>query len=267
MYKIIDWELKGNTVKFYLGKETEDWGWVNPNYKRKENGEYVRPNWLEPRKDFYGDDWNDRPWQDNAGQVYEQFVYATRTMYFDFDDVVFENTTNNYCKDDFKSGKIPFLAVLRKGYNDENAYYFDFNDIIGAKGVECFYFGDSLEPDSILSDDGHTFVSGEIEQNGEREMNKLIKNNLLSDELEDEEYNLFVESPFNSIDFKVGEDDDEMINFISFLNNFNAKLRERDNMSYDILIRSDGMYNSVIFVSRYEEDYFNDSKIVVKKNQ
>lgn len=44
--KIIDFERKGNLVRFYLGDDDlEEW---------------------------YGDDWNDTPYEHNAGQVYDE---------------------------------------------------------------------------------------------------------------------------------------------------------------------------------------------------
>ena len=30
--KIIDFEKKGNVVRFYLGEKTEDWGWTRSDY-------------------------------------------------------------------------------------------------------------------------------------------------------------------------------------------------------------------------------------------
>ena len=46
--KIIDWEAKGNVVRYFLGADDlESW---------------------------YGDDWDDVPYEHNAEQVYDQFV-------------------------------------------------------------------------------------------------------------------------------------------------------------------------------------------------
>ena len=41
--RIIDFEKKGNAVRFYLGEQTESWGWTNPEYK-----DYTgkTPSWL-----------------------------------------------------------------------------------------------------------------------------------------------------------------------------------------------------------------------------
>ena len=44
---IIDFERKGNVVRFYIGD-------TNANY--------------------HGDDWNDRPYEHNAGTVYDRYI-------------------------------------------------------------------------------------------------------------------------------------------------------------------------------------------------
>ena len=51
--KIIDFERKGNVVRFYLGEKTEDWGWTRPDYKRSDG---TTPDWLKPSDRYYGDD-------------------------------------------------------------------------------------------------------------------------------------------------------------------------------------------------------------------
>ena len=37
--EVIDFERKGNVVRFYLGEKTEEWGWTNQFYQWKINGE------------------------------------------------------------------------------------------------------------------------------------------------------------------------------------------------------------------------------------
>ena len=78
--KIIDFEKKGNIVRFYLGEKTEDWGWTNPEYKDY-TGE--TPSWLKPKDTYYGDDWDDAPYEHNAGQVYEEFIKGQKDIAFD----------------------------------------------------------------------------------------------------------------------------------------------------------------------------------------
>ena len=67
--KIIDFIKKGNQVKFLLGDVT--------------------------LKDWYGDDWNDSPYQDNAGKVYNEFIKGEKVYTFDFDDAVLEPCCGN----------------------------------------------------------------------------------------------------------------------------------------------------------------------------
>jgi hypothetical protein len=61
--QIIDFKRKGNVVRFYLGDATVH---------------------------YWGDDWNDRPYEHNAGQVYEEFIKGYKDIAFDFDDLVLE---------------------------------------------------------------------------------------------------------------------------------------------------------------------------------
>ena len=42
--QIIDFEKKGNVVRFLLGEKTPDWEWTRPDYL--EDGK--RPDWLKP---------------------------------------------------------------------------------------------------------------------------------------------------------------------------------------------------------------------------
>ena len=76
--KIIDFEVKGNVVRFYLGNKTDEWGWTNKNYKDR-NGN--TPDWLKPNDTYYGDDWDDVPYEHNAGLVYDKFVKGTAAQY------------------------------------------------------------------------------------------------------------------------------------------------------------------------------------------
>ncbi|MBO5940679.1 MAG: hypothetical protein J6R18_05755 [Kiritimatiellae bacterium] len=57
--KVLDIERKGNVVRFYLGADDLEKWW--------------------------GDDWNDSPYELNAGTVYEQFVLTDADAVFPFD--------------------------------------------------------------------------------------------------------------------------------------------------------------------------------------
>lgn len=154
MGKIIDFEIKGNIVRFYLGNKDEEWGWTNKNYKDSSN---ETPKWLKPSDDYYGDDWNDTPYECNAGRVYDEFIYGTRTYYYDINWKIIEpcdgEINSTYCKDDFKKRNIPCVIVIkgelanRYCYKDSFSFWFNYlreNDDYDNEDVELFYFEDYL---------------------------------------------------------------------------------------------------------------------------
>ena len=135
--KIIDFHAKGNIVRFWLGADDCD--------------------------NYYGDDWDDRPYEHNAGPVYDEFVKDYVDVVFPFDALVVEpqddwhyNGNSPYCKDDMKERMCPCVVVVSKEANEnswEDTYsYWAVSD---APGVHKFYFGDAMEaPEShrILMD-------------------------------------------------------------------------------------------------------------------
>ena len=149
--KIIDFERKGNVVRFYLGEKTKDWGWTNSNYK-----DYTgkTPEWLQPKDTYYGDDWNDRPYDCNAGRVYDEFIKGCKDVAFNFDDIVLEpcesRYSNRFSKEDMVTRKIPCLIVVTKKIIEKNklnkieANLLDYDDAIELFGVKKIYFGDEL---------------------------------------------------------------------------------------------------------------------------
>lgn len=121
--QIIDMEKKGNVVRFYLGENGNQWG----------------------------DDWDDAPYEYNAGQVYEEYVKATRDIAFPFDNFVIEPcdgvSNSRYSKQDMIKRKVPCLVVVPEElYKD---YYFSrdtFGRWVAVDGVLKYYFGDEMEP-------------------------------------------------------------------------------------------------------------------------
>ena len=96
-HKIIDWECKGNVVRLYLGR---------------------------PKlKDWWGDDWDDRPYEHNAGRVYDEFISGYIDIAFSFDcevDEPCEGVDNSqYCKDSFKCGETPIIKGTIHFYMQE----------------------------------------------------------------------------------------------------------------------------------------------------
>lgn len=129
--KIIDFKKKGNVVRFFLGADD-------------------LINW-------YGDDWNDTPYEYNAEEVYDQFVKGYRDVVFPFDDLVIEpceGTTNSeWCKDDMKERRVPCIIVVPKEIADTDWYGQDFKHWVGHAGVRKFYFGDKMEPEKAVDAD------------------------------------------------------------------------------------------------------------------
>lgn len=101
--KVIDWDKRGNVVRFFLGKkELNDW---------------------------WGDDWNDSPYEHNAGNVYNEFIEGYIDMAWDLDVVVAEPSdgcySSSYCKDDFKYRNIPIIAIHKL---KEKEYAWEYED-------------------------------------------------------------------------------------------------------------------------------------------
>jgi hypothetical protein len=122
--KIIDFDTKGNVARFYLGKDDLE-------------------NW-------YGDDWDDCPYEHNAGTVYDEFVSGYRDIAFDFDDVVFEPCAGEYnspyTKEDMIKRKVPCICVLKKEHQDKaGSWYYNFKEILNDVNSVKYYFGDKME--------------------------------------------------------------------------------------------------------------------------
>jgi hypothetical protein len=112
---IIDMERKGNLVRFYLGKNGKQWG----------------------------DDWDDAPYEHNAGRVYDEFVTGTLDVSFNFDHQLFEpcdGTVNSrWTKQDMIDRKVPCLVVLPKL---DDFWCYSFDDALGHPEAKKYYFGD-----------------------------------------------------------------------------------------------------------------------------
>lgn len=121
--KIIDFEKKGNIVRFYLGRND--------------------------LTSYYGDDWDDSPYDCNAGTVYEEYISGLMDVAFPFDSSVMEPcddwhyTNCPWCKDDMRDRKVPCIIVVPKP--DERYSYVDersFSTYAGDDNVVKFYFED-----------------------------------------------------------------------------------------------------------------------------
>jgi len=157
--KIIDFEKRGNTVRFFLGEKTKDWGWTNEKYT---NSKGERPDWLKPSDVYYGDDWDDRPYECNAGTVYSEFIKGYKDIYFPFDATVLEpcngEFNSQWCKDDMVARRVPCIIVMipepAKSIDDilgrwpgDRFSYFAGSD---SPDIQKYYFGDEMEPDIVF---------------------------------------------------------------------------------------------------------------------
>lgn len=119
--EIIDFERKGNLVRFYLGKNGQQWG----------------------------DGWNDCPYDCNAGTVYDKFVESTRDIAFDFDDLVLEPCCGaldcGYCKEDMIKRSVPCIIVVPKEVIEEDWNWEYFKYWVTSDKVKKYYFGDKME--------------------------------------------------------------------------------------------------------------------------
>lgn len=116
--KIIDFEIYGNQVKLFLGKNN-----VN---------------------DYYGDDWDDYPYEHNAGRVYSRYVSSTYILNVPFKFSVFEPgdfaTVDSYCMNDMKNGVIPAIIL-----SPNSKYYDSFELALGDKDSVKIYLNDKVD--------------------------------------------------------------------------------------------------------------------------
>ena len=129
MSKIIDFERKGNVVRFYLG--------------------------ADDCNDYWGDDWDDAPYEHNAEQVYDRYVTGVKDIAFPFDSLVLEpaddwSRNSYYSKEDMKSRRVPCLIVVPAEVVGDYSYREQFKNWIGSDGIKKFYFGD---PEEVLTND------------------------------------------------------------------------------------------------------------------
>lgn len=132
---LIDFEKKGNVIRLYFGEDDQYWG----------------------------DDWDDAPYEHNAGQVYDEFVKCHIDYAFPFNYFVTEpaddyNYRGNspYSKEDMKNHKCPCLIVTNdeKGYSElflsyhnlcEDQIDDDLKDMLGDAPVVRLFYGDNIE--------------------------------------------------------------------------------------------------------------------------
>lgn len=123
--KIIDWERDGKIIRFYLGdKDLKDW---------------------------WGDDWNDQPYEHNAGAVYREFVKEIIDVGFTWETNIIEisdlRQNTPFTKDDFKTRGIPILLIdISFDYIPDEQIYQDlyYRKVLLDEGLYPIYMGDDI---------------------------------------------------------------------------------------------------------------------------
>ena len=118
--KILDFECFGNIVKLYLGETVDG---------------------------IYGDDWNDIPYEHNAGTVYDKFYTDTVEIAFPLFTNVYEPCfgydNSPYCKKDFLFREVPFLLF---GQLSDPWKYSDYEYLLeNVPTLNKLYIGDDWE--------------------------------------------------------------------------------------------------------------------------
>lgn len=125
--KIIDFECKGNVVRFYLGDNDCN--------------------------DYWGDDWNDAPYEHNAGTVYDRFVKGYKDLVFPFDSLVLEPCNgawnSEYAKSDMIDRRVPCIIVVPPEVVGDSWRTDDFHYWVASDNIQKFFFGDQMEADVI----------------------------------------------------------------------------------------------------------------------
>ena len=116
--KILDFEIFGNIVKLYLGETVEG---------------------------IFGDDWDDTPYEHNAGCVYDKFYNKTVELAFPLSITVFEPCygypNSPYCKNDMLFRKIPCLVF---GEVIDSWQYENFDELLEkVPTLNKLYIGDN----------------------------------------------------------------------------------------------------------------------------
>lgn len=127
---LIDFEKKCNQLRLFFGDDEKPWG----------------------------DDWDDAPYQHNAGRVYEKFIKDTAVLSFYYDDIVYEPSDDYNFQDVSKEmmlkKKVPAFVALPVKYREPESYWkcYSFAELLADSYSIPFYFGMTVkEIENILS--------------------------------------------------------------------------------------------------------------------
>ena len=142
---LIDFEKKGNVIRLYFGED----------------------------EDYWGDDWNDKPYEHNAGTVSPRFVESVTEYAFPTTFSVIEPADDwhyeyksPFSKEDMKNGKCPCIIVL----NQDNDNYMDpcYSEYMGSRSINVLRIYFNTEKEDLCSHIEHfggTKLLDEIKEN------------------------------------------------------------------------------------------------------
>lgn len=142
--KAIDFALKGNVARIYLG--------------------------MDDLRHWWGDDWDDVPYDPNAGKVYEEFVAGHVDVAFPYDAIVLEPSDGElnspWSKEDMRMGRVPMFAVLSHPGEDAWKYGCSFSRIVGDASVWLCRMGEPFDEGGLP--DGAVVLQTSIKTDEER---------------------------------------------------------------------------------------------------
>ena len=146
--QVIDFLIKGNTIKLTLGCPDKNGDWTNHDWSAEWTS--YRP---EASTSYYGDDWDDCPYEHNAGPVYEWFEKGEPLIiHFPFDYCVFEpcdgeQYNSRWCKNDMIDRKVPCLVIVPTTVfaEEKGWHYGEFSYWMANNQTIKIYFGDTVE--------------------------------------------------------------------------------------------------------------------------
>lgn len=118
----------------------------------------------EATPDYWGDDWNDSPYEHNAGMVYDRYaegyaeiIVPSRAEAFEPADTRAYDYNSPWCKDDMKKRRVPCLVI-----KPTPEYKFDEDDFTRALAAEDairIYFGDDVIDTLVRAEDAGCHVA------------------------------------------------------------------------------------------------------------
>ncbi len=215
-------------------------------------------------KDYWGDDWNDAPYEHNAGRVYERYVQM-KVHYKPFNCIAVQpcdihDPNSKWCKEDFKKERTPCLLLVPHSLLEEldlsekhttnndlireydDWYKFTYDKFLGREGVTEIYFNETFDS-----------ISKKIEELNY--MNKLSKDVLMFTTLRN-----FDDEPPESLAKSV------MIEGAELLQNYQFKATSPDLLNVKDEI-ADVMIYLIRLCNHYGWDYEELVRRKLKKNE